>query len=279
MRTPGKRRVIRLLRKRWRTKARPRALPPSDPEPIRRKLDSEGLNVSALKSPISTSLCSRRYSLIDSIRSRRRCSGLGKIRNFSRAELGRQRKLGARHQPMGEVVALRVKDDAFRRNGLQLLFQFVHVFRPSDFARIRQTKHEVAKPELLGQYLAQVFQQRGRTLAQKRIARGVRPRAELGAAGLQHYGHVRHQALHHARQFKARLRIELALPGELHVRYHAEQIIAILLHQLGRVFEIRAQQNSRPRLHAHQFVRHVNAFLDHAPRLLDQFGVDHGQER
>ncbi len=93
--------------------------------------------------------------------------GARKIRNFSRAELGRQRKLGARHQPMGEVVALRVKDDAFRRNRLQLFFQLVHVFRSSDFVRIRQTKHEVAKPELLGQNPAQVLQQRGRTFAQK----------------------------------------------------------------------------------------------------------------
>ena len=82
MRTPGKRRVRRLLRSRWRTKARPRAFPPSDPEPMRRKLDSDGWKVSALKSPIRTSLCSRRYSLIDSIRSRRRCSGLAKSETF-----------------------------------------------------------------------------------------------------------------------------------------------------------------------------------------------------
>src|ERR1700674_2979925 len=154
----------------------------------------------------------------------------GKIRNFSRTELGRQRKLGSCHQPMGEVVALRMKDDAFRRNRLQLLLQLSQVFRPSDFTRIRQTKHEVAKPELLGQYPAQVLQQRGRTFAQKRIALGVRPRPELGAAALQNYGNVRHQALHHARQFKPRLRAQLALPGKLHVRYQTEQIVAILLH-------------------------------------------------
>ena len=65
---------MRSVRKRWRTNAKPRALPPSDPEPILRKPDSEGLNVSALKSPISTSLCSRRYSLMDSIKFCRKCS-------------------------------------------------------------------------------------------------------------------------------------------------------------------------------------------------------------
>src|ERR1700686_3361357 len=85
----------------------------------------------------------------------------GKIRNFSRAELGRQRKLGACHQPMGKVVALRVKDDAFRRNRLHLFLQLIQVFRPPNFTRVRQTKHEVAKAELLGQYTWQVFQQGG----------------------------------------------------------------------------------------------------------------------
>ena len=170
---------------------------------------------------------------------------------------------------MGEVVALRVKDDAFRRNRLQLFLQLSQIFCPPDFTRIRQTKHEVAKTELLGQYPAQIFQQRGRTFAQKRMALGMRPRPELGAAALQHYRNVRHQALHHARQFKTSLRTQLALPRKLNVRYQAEQIVAILLHQPGRVFEVRTQQNSRPRLHAHQLVRHVDAFLDHTPRLLD----------
>ena len=37
------------VRRRWRTKARPRALPPSEPAPMRRKLESDGLNVSALE--------------------------------------------------------------------------------------------------------------------------------------------------------------------------------------------------------------------------------------
>ena len=77
--------------------------------------------------------------------------GAGEIRNFSRAQFGRQREFGARHQPVGEVVALRVKDDAFRRDDLQLLFQFVHILGSSHFAPIGQTKHEVAEAELLGQ--------------------------------------------------------------------------------------------------------------------------------
>src|ERR1700686_416996 len=99
MRIPGKRRVIRLLRSRWRTKARPRALPPREPEPIRKKLDSEGLNVSALKSAI---LVDRLDQIAPQV------FRAGEIRNFSRTELRRQGKLGACHQPMGEVVALRV---------------------------------------------------------------------------------------------------------------------------------------------------------------------------
>ena len=55
------------------------------------------------------------------------------IRNLPRTQFGRQREFRARHQPVREVIALRVEDDAFRRNFPQLLFQFVHVFRPSHF--------------------------------------------------------------------------------------------------------------------------------------------------
>jgi len=88
----------------------------------------------------------------------------GKIRNLSRAELGRQRKLSACHQPMREMVALRMKDDAFRRNRLQLFLQLSQVFRPSNFACIRQTKNEVAKPELLGQFRRKSFSSVGERL-------------------------------------------------------------------------------------------------------------------
>ena len=104
-------------------------------------------------------------------------------------------------------------------------------------------------------------------------------RAELGAAGLQNHGRVGHETLHHVRQFEASLWTEFTLPGKLDVRDQAEEIVAIFLHQAGGVFKIGTQQNSRPRLHAHKFVRHVDAFLNHAPRLFDQLGIDNGQER
>src|SRR5579872_58201 len=104
-------------------------------------------------------------------------------------------------------------------------------------------------------------------------------RTKLGATGLQHNRNVRRQVLYHARQFESGIGAELAVPRELHVGDDAEDVVAISLHQLGGFFEVRAEQNLGPCLHAHELVRYVDSFLNHAPRLLDQLGVNDGQER
>src|ERR1700758_3670213 len=97
---------------------------------------------------------------------------------------------------------------------------------------------------------------------------------KLGAAGLQYDRHIGREALDHARQFKARFWTELSIPGKLDIGDQTEDVIAIFLHQLCRVFEIRTQKNFWTRLHAHQFVRDIDSFLNNAPRLLDELGVD-----
>ena len=51
---------------------------------------------------------------------------------------------------MRKVVALSVVGEAFGGNRLQLLFEFVQIFRAAYFFRIWQAKYEIAEAEVLG---------------------------------------------------------------------------------------------------------------------------------
>ena len=204
-----------ILAQKWRTKARPRAFPPSDPEPMRRKPDSEGLKVSALKSPIRTSFCSRRYSWIDSIKSRRRCFGLAKSDTFRGRSLGRQGKLGPRHQPVGKVVSLAVIHDAFGRNLLQLVFESVSSLSArANFARIGQTKHKVAEARIAQSGSGASLSAAWANACAETNSPGMGPRTKLGAAGLQNDRDVRHQALAPGAPTRIRPPDSVVLPRE-----------------------------------------------------------------
>ena len=66
---------------------------------------------------------------------------------------------------------------------------------------------------------------------------------------------------------------------EFHVGNKAEQIVAVAFGKRVGFFEVRAEQDLGARPHPHQLVGHVESFLNHAPRLRDQFGVDHREKR
>ena len=127
------------------------------------------------------------------------------------------------------MVALRVVHQTLGRNRLQLFFQFVQIFGASHLALVGQAEDEIAESEVIGENAAQVFQQRGRALAQERVAFSVGAWAKFCATGLQNHGNVRHEALDHARQFEAGLGAELAFPGEFHIGHHCEEIVAVAL--------------------------------------------------
>src|SRR5579872_1511870 len=103
-------------------------------------------------------------------------------------------------------------------------------------------------------------------------------RTKFRAARLQHDWNIRSKALDHAGEFESGLGTELAVPGKFDVRDEPEDIFAILLNEFGGVFEIRCEQDFRSRLHSYQLVGDVDALLNHAPRLLDQLGINHGKE-
>ncbi len=195
MRTPGKRFTIRRVRSRCRTNARPRALPPSEPAPIRRKLDCARLE------GVSLEIADQDFVLLAAVIVDRldqiaaQMLGTVEVRDLARAQLGGQGELGARHQPVREVIALRVIHHAVGGNRLQLFLEFVQIRGPAHFVLVGHAENEIAESERVGQDAPQIFQQRGRTLAQERIAFGLCPRAKLCAAGLQHHRHIRSETL------------------------------------------------------------------------------------
>src|SRR5579862_652406 len=107
----------------------------------------------------------------------------------------------------------------------------------------------------------------------------MRAGAKFRAARLQNNRHIGREALHHAREFETGFGAELPLPGKFNVGNQAEDVVAIFLDKFCGFLEVRTQQNLRPRLHAEQFVRDIDAFLNHTSRLLNQLRVDDGQKR
>ena len=114
---------------------------------------------------------------------------------------------------------------------LQLLFQFVQIFRAADFACIGQAKYEVAKAELLGQIFGASL-----SIALASACAGTNSLRHARAGGTRCGWFAGRRARpapgsYHAREFKTGLGTELALHGKFDVRYETEEIVAILLHQ------------------------------------------------
>src|SRR5215469_2352220 len=106
----------------------------------------------------------------------------GEVRNFSRAKLRSQRKFRPRHQPVREMIALRVIARAFGWDLLQGGFERTQVGGASNLCSVGKPKHKIAKAELLFEQAPQVCQERRRALAQKRQSLAVCARPKLRAA-------------------------------------------------------------------------------------------------
>ena len=107
----------------------------------------------------------------------------------------------------------------------------------------------------------------------------VRTFHELGSAGLQHNGNVRHGIANHACQLEAGLGRNLAAARKFHVRHHAQQVLTILHHLLLRLLVVGAQEDLGTGAHAHQFVRNIERLAQKPSRLVDDFGINHRQEK
>ena len=108
-------------------KARPRALPPIEPPPICRKKAPSGWKWRGIE------FADQRLALLAAILRDgfdhivAQVLHRSEVADLARPQLLRQRKLGARHQPMREVIALGVIDQALFRDGAQQVLQLVQV--------------------------------------------------------------------------------------------------------------------------------------------------------
>ncbi len=160
------------------------------------------------------------------------------VRHFARPEFGSQRKFRARHQPVREVIALRMVQQALGGQHLQGLFQFVQILGAANFLLVGHAEDKITEAELIGQNAPQIFQQRGRPFTQERVPLGMRARTKFGPARLENNRNVRCQAPDHASQLETSFGTELAFPGEFHIRDQAENVVPILLHELRGLFKI-----------------------------------------
>src|ERR1017187_6105861 len=201
------------------------------------------------------------------------------VGNFARPQLLGEGKLGARHQPVREVVALGVVFNAFGRDRRQLGLQFVQVTGAPDLGlAVGEAEDEVAEARLVHQHAPQIAQQGRRALLQEAKALVEGALHELGAAGLQHDGHIRHDAANHARQLESGFRRERLIARKFHIRHQDRKVVAILHDLLLRVLVIGTEEDLGPGPHAHQLVRYIEALAEQAARLADQLGVNHRQE-
>ena len=166
------------------------------------------------------------------------------------------------------MIALAVIGNAFRRNLVQQRFQRIQVLGarhlradPAVGRRNRRSANcSIRSGASLTSNVANAF-------AETKIPL-LRAIHELGAAGLQHDRHIGHDVAHHARQLEAGFgrqaprRAETPRPTPL-----PADIPDIASPVRDALFVIGAQQNLRPRAHAHQLVRHVESLADQPARL------------
>ena len=106
MRTPGKRRACAWDAAGDGAKASPRALPPSEPSPMRRKNASSGWNVCRIEiaNQVLTLFPAVLGDGVNQVASQH--LDAGEVRELARPQLLRECKFGPRHQPVRKVVAL-----------------------------------------------------------------------------------------------------------------------------------------------------------------------------
>ena len=122
----------------------------------------------------------------------------GEVRDLARAQAVGQRELGARGEPVGEVVPLGVVADALRRHRVQLRLERLEVGRAVHLAPVGQPEDEIAEGELLHHEAAQVVEhgvgeplsRKGMPAACARAANSARPDwSRMGRSGS---GRARH---------------------------------------------------------------------------------------
>ena len=223
---------------------------------------SEGLKVSAWKSPIRTSLCSWRYSAMEAIRSWRRCSGW-RSRRLCGDAAWRPGRIRCGPSASGRNDCSGRGRRCFHREPLQLLL-------PASFRSLARA------------YFGAVGETRTRSRQSRSVRSGIGAGRGVGSASacagrniLRHWRAAGTRCGWIAGQWGRRAPVRctmrasskpasalsFAVPGKLYVGDHAEaDSRGTPATKLGGIFVVRSQQNLGTGPHAHQFVRYVHAF-------------------
>jgi hypothetical protein len=195
------------------------------------------------------------------------------------AQLVGQGELGAGLEPAGEVVPARVVHEGLLRHRGQRLLEPPQVGGAAHLGPVPPDEDEVAEPEVVEHHVPQLLEEQRRPLEQEVRADAVGEGLVLGPRGVQDDRHVGPGRPHLAGELGPRLGHLLPRPRELDVRDDAQHLVRVAPEGLLRLLPRGAEQDLRPRPHAQDLLREVQALDDHALRVVQQLRVHDGQER
>ncbi len=189
----------------------------------------------------------------------------------------RQLELGARAQPVREVVVRGVVLHGFGRHGVQQPDQRLEVGGATHFGAVGQAEDELAEAEILQHEPPQILQQRARALLDVAGPHAVRHRRQVDVGRLQHRRRVRIHRLDAADELQPGVVAHRALPGETPVGDDAQQRVLVARVEVPGLLEGARQQDLRPRPQPQQPVAQVDALGHQRLRLLQHLVVQQRQ--
>ena len=209
-----------------------------------------------------------------------RADGLqrGEVGHLERPQAVGQLELAARHEPVGEVVALGVVAQGGDRDALEALHELAHVGGPGHLAAVGQAEDERAEAQVVGQEAAQRLHQRRGVLGHELHPQLVRLPGEIALGRLQQHRQVRAAGAEAAHQLQARLGIERVGAGEAGVADDPDHVVLVALEERQGRLEVLGVQDLRPGAGLGRALQAVQALGHERLRLLQELRVELRQE-
>ena len=195
------------------------------------------------------------------------------------AETARELQFPPRHQPVGDLVVPRVLHQHFVGHRTDDPLEGIEVVGARHLRSVGPAEHEVAEVEPVAHQVADPPQQVPRTLQQEVGADAPRPRFVFRTARVEDRGDIRTHLAHGGDEALARLAVGPALPGELDVRNHPEDLVGERREGIPRFLVVVAEEDLRPAADPVEFLREAQPFRDQLPGLLEDRLVHDRQER
>ena len=204
---------------------------------------------------------------------------VAELGHLARPDRRGQLELGARAQPVREVVVRGVVLHRLARDRAQQPDHGLEVGRAPHLGAVRQAEHELAETEVVQHEAPQVLQQRARALLDEAGPHAVRHRRQVGVRRLQHRRRVRVHVLDAADELQPGVLARRALPREAPVGDHAQQRVLVAGVETPGFLEGAGQQDLRPRAQPQQPVAQVDALGHQRLGLLEDLAVEQRQVR